>query len=426
MRHADEIKELFDGAEVTIESAEDETVFETIKTAYTRNVQDQVAQQGSPLGRFTMKSPVTRLAVAAALLIAVGIGVQEIGGGRPAFADIVRPFLEAQTATFTIVMHLPDRPAATMQGQFLAPGRERRVGDMGAGLDEDAITITDYVKGKALVLLPSQRAAVAVELTDRPDDLDPKKLNQFEELRRRIERAQVNPDEMVEYLGESQIEGSAAIGYRFTEFGAETTIWADAETLLPLQVEHAIVGSGAKVGSIVMMDIQFNVPLDPAAFSMEVPEDYTLQTMSFDGSTPREDDLVRTLRTWTQITGGRFPSAIDALPSEELEAAFGQDESLKTEDLEDLGDPAVQERMQVFVQLMRGFLFVQSLSAEGLDWHYAGADATFGDATTPVFWYRPAGSATYRVIYADLSVLDATAEELTLLEEGSDRQEVAR
>ncbi len=49
---------------------------------------------------------------------------------------------------------------------------------------------------------------------------------------------------------------------------------------------------------------------------------------------------------------------------------------------------------------------------EDSDWHYAGADATFGDATTPVFWYRPEGSVTYRVVYADLSVLDVAAEDL--------------
>jgi len=421
MTHADEVKALFDDARVTIELPEDEAVFEMIKTAYTREVQDQAAHHESPLGRCIMKGPVTKLAIAAAVLIAVGIGITEIGGGRPAFADIVRPFMEAQTAAFTITMHLADRPVTTTQGLFLAPGRERRVGSVGDGLDEDAIMITDYAKGKALLLLPSQKVAMAVELTDRPDDLAPEKLNQFEELRRRIERAQVDPDETVEYLGESQIEGKKAIGYCFTDYGAKTTIWADTQTLLPLQVEHAIERSGTEVGSIIMMDIQFNVPLDPATFSMEVPEDYTQQTMSFDGSAPHEGDLVRTLRMWTEITGGRFPSAIDAMPSEELKATFGQDESLQIEDPKGLADPAAQERVRMFVQLMRGFLFVRSLSAEGLEWHYAGADATFGDATAPVFWYRPEGAQTYRVIYADLSVLDATAEDLNPVEDRSDQ-----
>ena len=96
------------------------------------------------------------------------------------------------------------------------------------------------------------------------------------------------------------------------------------------------------------------------------------------------------------------------------------------ESLLDLSDPAVQERVQLAVKVMRGFLFVLSLSAEGVDWHYAGADARFGDAGTPVFWYRPEGSQTYRVIYADLSVRGATAEEAALLESHSDQQEDER
>jgi len=426
MKHADEIKVLFDGAQVTIEPARDEAVFETIATAYVRNVQDQAARQRSPLGRVVMRSPMTKLAVAAAVLIVVGIGIQEIGGGRPAFADIARSFLEAQTATFKVVTRWPDRPVTTTQGQFMAPGLERRVGGMGPEFGEDAMVISDYVSGKALVLLPSQKAAVAVELTNRPDDLDPEKLNQFEELRRRIERAQANPDEKVEYLGEAEIEGRAAVGYRFAEFGAETTIWADVETLLPLLVEHAVMEAQTKVGSIVVMDIRFNVPLDPAEFSMEVPQDYTLQTMSLDGSTPDEGDLVEALRHWAHITGGAFPSELEPLPARELKIALDPNDAFDIEHLQDLGDPAVQERVQLAVEIIRGLLFVQRLSAEGLVWHYAGADARFGDAGTPVFWYRPEGSETHRVIYADLSVHDAMADELSVLEDSSDQQEDER
>jgi DNA-directed RNA polymerase specialized sigma24 family protein len=55
--------------------------------------------------------------------------------------------------------------------------------------------------------------------------------------------------------------------------------------------------------------------------------------------------------------------------------------------------------------IKRAFTFAKGLPPES-DWHYAGKDATFGDAETAIFWYRPQGSETYRVIYADLSVKD--------------------
>jgi len=46
------------------------------------------------------------------------------------------------------------------------------------------------------------------------------------------------------------------------------------------------------------------------------------------------------------------------------------------------------------------------------NWHYAGADVKFGDAEKAIFWYRPEGAETYRVIYGDLSAKDVAAENL--------------
>ena len=39
-------------------------------------------------------------------------------------------------------------------------------------------------------------------------------------------------------------------------------------------------------------------------------------------------------------------------------------------------------------------------------------DVKFGDADSPVCWYRPDGSDTYRVIYGDLTVKDVAVENL--------------
>jgi hypothetical protein len=39
-------------------------------------------------------------------------------------------------------------------------------------------------------------------------------------------------------------------------------------------------------------------------------------------------------------------------------------------------------------------------------------DVKFGDSDAPIFWYRPEGAETYRVIYGDLSVKDVEPENL--------------
>jgi len=59
----------------------------------------------------------------------------------------------------------------------------------------------------------------------------------------------------------------------------------------------------------------------------------------------------------------------------------------------------------------KGLMFIRFFKGEG-KWIYAGKGVKIGDANTAIFWYRPAGSATYHVIYGDLSVEDVNENEL--------------
>ena len=62
--------------------------------------------------------------------------------------------------------------------------------------------------------------------------------------------------------------------------------------------------------------------------------------------------------------------------------------------------------MAATIRFQPGLLFTTRLSPEA-DAHYAGKGVSLGAADTPIFWYRPKDSATYRIIYADLSVREA-------------------
>jgi Ca2+-binding RTX toxin-like protein len=66
---------------------------------------------------------------------------------------------------------------------------------------------------------------------------------------------------------------------------------------------------------------------------------------------------------------------------------------------------------QTILDMGRGITFVQQLPADS-DWHYAGNDVTFGAAETPIFWYRPEGAETYRVIYGDMTIDEVPANEV--------------
>jgi outer membrane lipoprotein-sorting protein len=367
-----------------------------------------------------MRNPIVKLAVAAVVVVAAVCGIYTLGGSQPAFADVVRPILTAHTAAYKIVARVEGQPAVTVEAQFMAPGKVRQIMSFDATGAPSGVQVVDYQQGKGLVLVPAQKIAMIMELQNRPEQLQAGAMfNPFEEFRNLIRKAQANPDESIQYLGESQINDRQVIGYRVTvqeatimaQPGEGLTIWADAESLLPVQVEYSLEKMFGKPGTMTMTDIQFDVPLDPAQFSLVVPEGYTESTLQVDASVPTEADLIETLRLWTEATEGKFPAELNLGAGTEVFKTLGEKGKLKLSGKPSPDDPAFQEFLRLFQTINRGLTFATTLPPDA-DSHYAGADATFGDTLKPIFWYRPQGSATYRVIYADLSVLDVAPEDL--------------
>jgi len=71
-----------------------------------------------------------------------------------------------------------------------------------------------------------------------------------------------------------------------------------------------------------------------------------------------------------------------------------------------------EEQNEAFTQgMFKGLMFVAALP-ESSHWRYAGEKVQFGSTDTPIFWYRPVGSQTYRVVYGDLHVQECLPEDL--------------
>ena len=68
MKSADNMKQLFESAAVSTRSAPDEAVFEKVRAAYERSIEDKSIQAKPNFGRFIMNSPKTKPAVAAIFL----------------------------------------------------------------------------------------------------------------------------------------------------------------------------------------------------------------------------------------------------------------------------------------------------------------------------------------------------------------------
>ncbi len=76
-----------------------------------------------------------------------------------------------------------------------------------------------------------------------------------------------------------------------------------------------------KISTEIMDHFAFNVDLDEALFSLEIPKDYTSESLKIDVSELSEKDIVEMLRVWTETTDGEFPSALEIDTMEELHQA---------------------------------------------------------------------------------------------------------
>ena len=253
----------------------DERILHNIDTTLQEGKVENSPKTALNMWRIIMKSRITKLAATAAIIITVLVGIEYFGGSidmaTPTFAEVIRPFLGAHTATFTITTEGPnDQPSFSMKGMFAEPGRMRYET---TGVVE-MVQIIDMQKGKFVSLMPKEKTAMVIEMANMPIEKK-RKANMFFDIRRQLQQAQNANNGDVEFLGERQIDGINTDGYLLREeLGIEMTVWIDAESLLPVRIEYDMSEMFGKQMKTVMSDFEFNVELDESLFSLERPEGY--------------------------------------------------------------------------------------------------------------------------------------------------------
>jgi outer membrane lipoprotein-sorting protein len=260
------------------------------------------------------------------------------------------------------------------------------------------ISVMDSVQGKGLSIIPARKQFVEMDLSNLPNDAGQRQFDAIEKLRSL-------PDRADEELGERTIDGRVVQGFRVTEAGVTHTVWIDLKSrdLVEVQTEFA----NAPGMSSTMTNFRFNVDLPDELFSLTPPDGYTRIGLQVDASQASEDDLIEYLRLWSSWTeDGTFPPTLN--PAELAKVSM---EMVKAGKFHPAKPTEQGEQLKYTMKMTRGMMFVMTLPAES-NWRYAGENVKYGEAETPVFWYQPQGSATYRVIYGDLSVKDVTPEDL--------------
>jgi outer membrane lipoprotein-sorting protein len=379
-------------------------VFDNVLQAMDKHENLKSGATAPGVWRIIMKSLITKFAAAAVIIIAALVIVNQLGipVETSAFAQVAGRLRMARTLTYKITTH--STIDMEMEMSFKEPGYVRM--EMPGGY----VAVADYIQGKAINILPVQKQYLVTDLTLTNDSRQ-----QFDV----IENLRTLPERADAILGTIEDNGRILQGYRVTQNGMIDTVWIDDQTRELVRIEVEFINAPGM--SAEMTDFRYDVDLEDSLFDLTPPEGYSRMDNQFNTSEIIEQDLIEFLQMWTSWTKDKlFPPTLNPmeLPNAVMEMikqkklvsdeTFGQTE----------GEPAQESLQQMYQKTLeislittRGLMFVLQLPAES-NWQYAGENVQFGDAETPIFWYKPAGSQMYRIIYGDLTVKDVAPEDL--------------
>ena len=344
------------------------------------------------LWRIIMKNTFTKIAAGTVVIAGILIGLYFAGSPfstTMTFADVIEPVLNARTVSLDIIIGSQENQ--TVIHDDVMDSRIRRT----ISNIESPDIIIDLEQQTLLSVDHAKKTATYIGLSGLPN-LE----NYVEQLRNMITRLQTKSDFQVVDKGLQEIRGQDYLVFVASGDNDTVTVWADPKTALPVRIEQ-------KTPNMLLAcdNLQFDIAFDESLFSMEVPDGYEVQDAGgIDFSESSESAFIETLRIWAEyIEDGQFPDSINLEDVVKVGQEF--EEGMKRAGLTE------EQQGEVALRWGQGLVFIRFFKGQG-QWHYAGEGVKLGDSETPIFWYQPKESETWRVIYGDLSVKDVTPENL--------------
>jgi outer membrane lipoprotein-sorting protein len=404
--------------------------------AHEENKKTDSASAEQNIWRIIMKSKMTKFAAAAAIIIAVLIGVNQFTGsieiGATAFAQVLEQIEQAKTITWktTFYSEVTSKDGKrtwieteTREFAYKSPGLYRDV-----HFDENGqihhVTIEDAVNLKRLSLNPRKKTATIRELA--MPFCDPRGAFFWE-------KEYIKTREL-ELVGRRQTKTGEVDVFRTAFFDEANNedwsydFWVDAKTkqLMAVYIPGANIYDSendparnnppetewftSKPIISVKHDINFDAELHELLFSLEPPEDYSVEHKPRHRVT--EDEMVDFLGILAEYNNKTFPDRPATPSSDKINEIYEMPEKDRT-----VAEQMLLETLDYYkmagLNMMPTGHFVQDHTVEK-SFRYLGKGVRLGDQTRIVCWYKLKGSNSYRAVYGDLSVREVTPKDLPL------------
>jgi hypothetical protein len=440
MRPADNINELIKKLKLKASTDLDRRVHDDISMALAESDKIKSAITQPYIGRTIMKSPITKLAAAAVIIIScvIGLSLWRNTGSGIALADVLARVEQVKAVRYKWTWQgEPNKPYDFERFELRATcldsreyGKKGKVEalDPNGGWRPAAEKYNLPQKKIRIIIRPTPKIYMREELKDASVEEIQKAsfeigVYSFERdplsLLKRILKTKY------ESLGKSTVDGIEVAGFRSTDpnlWGGKNQktdhkIWVDVKTLLP--VRYDVLGSIGYVDELgdrqhfVMHDFQWDVSVDPAEFEPPpIPDGYKIRDMFPDLT--NEENAIGGLKQCVELLGN-YPERIYLTY---LWTAFEKSETAAVlrlkEELKGLTGIERDNKKMDSLKPMR-FLIKFYIGLSKMDSAYYGKTVTPKD-TDKVLLRWKLSENEFRVIYGDLHGETVAAEKLAELE----------
>jgi outer membrane lipoprotein-sorting protein len=385
-----------------------------------------------------MRSRITRLAAAAAIVIAVVFGVWFFVGGSTsvALADVLAKVEQAKAFMYKMKVNtfgsmMTGKPGDVTEMDYTITISQ----DYGWKWEtQTTIPNTGKTMTQIMYLLPKQKKGIMI----MPEMKKYMQMEFDDELATRAKKQNNDPREMIKQimgcqyteLGRSVIDGKEVEGFQTTDLAMlagigeniKCTLWVDAKSWLPVRAEMDFKMGEQMQANTVIYDYQWDIPVSESDFEPTIPDDYTpISEEAIKMPSMSEEAAIEGFRFFVEQSG-RYPKKLDMISvMQELVAIQ------KTKEKTDTGpksriDPnqgglenIMKETMEIMRPVQSLTMFYMRLVQDKKEPVYYGESVTPADTDKVLLRWKTSDNE-YRIIFGDLHTETVSADELAELE----------